>query len=557
MLSHKNGFTLLEILLVVAAIAILAGIVIVAINPGKQLADTRNATRQTDVKTISDAVYQYSFDHGGAFPSGIDTNLRMLGTDPSSCAVNCGNTPSAVSYSATDNSAASFNAGSYSSTNFDNTSNWVQLTAGASAGAYTSNVKDAGDSATWSTFSWSSQFPTSKELPNNGGSEMGYASGNANMASNILLLHLNESSGANSFADASGSGNNAECGGIVCPTMGGSGKLNTAGYFDGLNNFIQVKSTSTLKFTGGSMSISIWVNPNIAETSVGIIISKPWNGNGKYNYWFEYYQGSATFCLGADKIFCGDFAHKITAGTWTHVVITMDSSKLKVFLNGVEDISREHGITSWMPSSGDNNTPLTIGTFYPYSFSWSGNTAHAFNGSIDELAMFNRPLSSAEISDIYTRGAARLKLQVRSCADSACAGQNFVGPDGAAGTFFTELSNTTLSPPSFSLSNVSANRYFQYKTTFETDNVSYSPELKSVSVAGTVANQSSDSSGSTLDACLDLTSLLASDYLTAIPVDPASGNAGKTYYALKKTANDRLIVMACNPENGKSISAKR
>lgn len=54
----QKGFTLIEILLVVAAIAILAGIVIVAINPAKQLAATRDAERNSEVNTILNAVSQ-------------------------------------------------------------------------------------------------------------------------------------------------------------------------------------------------------------------------------------------------------------------------------------------------------------------------------------------------------------------------------------------------------------------------------------------------------------------------------------------------------------------
>ncbi len=92
MLKIKNqpGFTLLEILLVVAAIAILAGIVIFAVNPNKQLGDTRNAQRRADVNTLLNAVYQYSIDNGKlpttiSIGSSCDVPSQEICRDGSNC----------------------------------------------------------------------------------------------------------------------------------------------------------------------------------------------------------------------------------------------------------------------------------------------------------------------------------------------------------------------------------------------------------------------------------------------------------------------------------------
>ena len=69
--KRYEGFSLIEILVVVALIIILATITIVAINPGKNFRDTRNAQRSADVNAILSAVTQYTTD-GKALPAGIN-----------------------------------------------------------------------------------------------------------------------------------------------------------------------------------------------------------------------------------------------------------------------------------------------------------------------------------------------------------------------------------------------------------------------------------------------------------------------------------------------------
>jgi prepilin-type N-terminal cleavage/methylation domain-containing protein len=73
----QKGFTLLEILLVIAAIGLLAAIILVAINPNRQLAQVRNAERRSEVNTIYKALEQYLIDKG-SYPTGITTSIQDI-----------------------------------------------------------------------------------------------------------------------------------------------------------------------------------------------------------------------------------------------------------------------------------------------------------------------------------------------------------------------------------------------------------------------------------------------------------------------------------------------
>ncbi|MCL4384263.1 type II secretion system GspH family protein [Patescibacteria group bacterium] len=83
--KSSQGFTLIELVVVIGILAVLLTIVLVAVNPSKQFQAADDTKRRSDVNAILNAISQYSADHHGLLPSGIGDSAAEIGTLTNLC----------------------------------------------------------------------------------------------------------------------------------------------------------------------------------------------------------------------------------------------------------------------------------------------------------------------------------------------------------------------------------------------------------------------------------------------------------------------------------------
>ena len=163
--------------------------------------------------------------------------------------------------------------------------------------------------------------------------------------------------------------------------------------FDGVDDYVEIAHDPSLAFDS-AVSISLWFNANrvtgTAQTLAGRspAVSEGWQldytANGGLIFWVATGFGNAESVQTTPPL----------AGDWHHVVGTWDGATIRLYLNGVEVGSTPQ--TGTMDTS--TNSILTIGAANrPVIFH--------FDGLIDEVQLFDRGLTSAEVLAIYNAGS--------------------------------------------------------------------------------------------------------------------------------------------------------
>jgi len=161
--------------------------------------------------------------------------------------------------------------------------------------------------------------------------------------------------------------------------------------FDGLNDNILINNSSTLNFKTEDVSISLFVkiNPNCSET---VFISK---GEASGRFWIDYSNNIIRInsYFGTGKDYWKDGTININDNKWHHIAVIFNRDGYeKLYINGVFDTERD--MSDAVLNNWDAISPFKISSGI-YSF---------FNGSIDEVQIYNATISESQIKQTYLSG---------------------------------------------------------------------------------------------------------------------------------------------------------
>ncbi len=239
--------------------------------------------------------------------------------------------------------------------------------------------------------------------------------------------------GAGTIAgDASGNGRQGTIAGASWTT----GKFGSALSFDGAGDRVDLPDLG--RFYKLGFTFEAWVNKSTAKSDVGIVGT--WNAgqNGGPMLWVDHILNHYYLTLNSGSFNYVDFGQGPLVGQWQHIAATYDGATARVYVNGTQVASQ-----AFTANVGDSGN-WRIGAYGPTPTGF-------FEGLIDEVRIYDRPLTAAQVqSDMNAPVAAGPAVVATTPANGA----THAGAAPAIEARFNEaMSAASISSSTFQLRN--------------------------------------------------------------------------------------------------------
>ncbi|HUC01479.1 MAG TPA: LamG-like jellyroll fold domain-containing protein [Candidatus Paceibacterota bacterium] len=420
---QRRGFTLIELLVTVAIIAILASAVVFLINPAQILRQSRDARRATDISTLNKAVSLYYSDalsNPSTMFMGTSSVVYLSIPDPLATST-AGDQCQGLGLPPLPSSTYSYHCAASSTYMRVDGTGWLPINFNSySAGSIISSlpVDPANATSTDLYYTYTTDgvggyrltafFESQKEAPlmaSDGGNDPELYEKGTNMALTsgrglALYLPLDEGTGTVT-ADGSGAGNNGtltyDGGGslpVWSPGRVGPGSLYFNPPAQSDQEFVKVSPVNATATAGTVITVSFWADPNSSQVAGGWMVRNGtvtdenygFNLNGPaggyYSVEFTGYNGSFQGVQVTGNV--------VPANTWTFLTfVFVQGTSLTAYVNGASQ-----GVTAYPYVNALPATQLDVGAN-------NNATFQEYNGYLDDVRVYDRALSAAEIQEMY------------------------------------------------------------------------------------------------------------------------------------------------------------
>lgn len=202
-----------------------------------------------------------------------------------------------------------------------------------------------------------------------------------------IASHSCATGGTGNTCDASGNNNHGTDTGTMTDSDYVGGKYGSALDFDATDDYVTAPDSTSLEITG-SQTITAWIKPrSFGEGGFGNIVTK--NDTQDFRLYLRSSSSGMAYAAQGSS-FVSSNSNIVTLNTWQHIALVNDSvsDTVTFYVNGIPQ-----GSSAYVYAPTGSANPLIIGN--------DTLQARTFDGLIDEVRVYNRTLSPAEVQKLY------------------------------------------------------------------------------------------------------------------------------------------------------------